>query len=56
MADEIQAFKGFKQDLTCRDFQYEIGKTYEHQGDVEACSSGFHACEHPLEPMRMDGT
>nr|WP_279196075.1 hypothetical protein [Ralstonia mannitolilytica] len=45
----VVAYKAFNKDLTCRDFQFEIGKTYEHQGKVEACSSGFHACENPMD-------
>lgn len=42
-------YKGFDKDMRCRDFQYAIGKTYEHVGEVEACKSGFHACEYPLD-------
>ncbi|HGH1629720.1 TPA: hypothetical protein ACJHMM_002889, partial [Salmonella enterica] len=33
----------------CRDFQFEIGKTFHHEGKVEACGSGFHACECPFD-------
>ena len=32
----IIAYKGFNTDLTCRDYQFQIGETYTHEGKVEA--------------------
>jgi len=46
---KIKGFKGFNPDMTCRDFKYEEGKDYEEQGDISACSNGFHYCLHPLD-------
>ncbi|EKF6482962.1 hypothetical protein OZ322_003669 [Salmonella enterica subsp. enterica serovar Kentucky] len=49
MTKEIVTFKGFNKYLTCRDFQFAIGETFHHDGKVEACGSGFHACECPFD-------
>ncbi|EKA7106763.1 hypothetical protein OL205_000666 [Salmonella enterica] len=49
MTKEIVTFKGFNKDLTCRGFQFAIGETFHHDGKVEACGSGFHACECPFD-------
>lgn len=45
----IKSYKGFDKNLKCRDFQYEIGKEYEMDGEIRVCNRGFHACESPFE-------
>ena len=46
--NKIKAYKGFNSDMTCRNFQFEVGKEYEQEGKIEACEKGFHACENPM--------
>ena len=35
--------------MKCRDFQYEVGKEYNMDGEIKCCNRGFHACKSPLE-------
>lgn len=49
---KIHGFKGYNKNLQCRGFQYEVGKTYEHEGEAVTCESGFHFCEYPLDVFR----
>ena len=41
---KCKAYKAFNEDMTCRDFQYEEGKTYKISGEPQLCERGFHAC------------
>ena len=45
----IKSYKGFDKDMKCRDFQYEVGKEYNMDGEIKCCNRGFHACKSPLE-------
>ena len=45
----VKGYKAFNKDLTCRDFQYEIGKEYKHEGNIELCSEGFHFCKRLMD-------
>ena len=38
-------YKAFNEDLTCRGFQYEVGKTYVLDKDPIICKQGFHFCK-----------
>ena len=40
----IKGYKVFNPDWTCRGFQYEVGKTFVHTGNIEMCGAGFHFC------------
>ena len=45
----IKSYKGFDKDMKCRDFQYEVGKEYDMDGEIKCCGRGFHACKSPME-------
>ena len=44
-------YKGFDKDLKCREFQYEVGKEYTQEGNIECCSNGFHCCKNPFDVL-----
>ena len=49
MTEKNIAYKVFDKNMQCRGFQFEVGAHYEHNGKVEPCKSGFHACKNPLD-------
>ena len=49
----MKAIKGFDSNLCCRGFQYEIGKTYTIEDEIEICERGFHAIPEDSDPMNV---
>ena len=45
----ITSYKAFDKNMQCRNFQYEVGKEYEMDGEIKCCNRGFHACKSPIE-------
>ena len=51
MEDKIIAYKGMNSKMQCRGMQYEIGKEFSADGEIECCGNGLHACERPLDVL-----
>ena len=49
---KIKGYKAFNKGLICKNFQYEVGKEYEHKDEIKLCKNGFHCCENPLDVLR----
>ena len=47
----MKGYKAFEAGWKCRDFQYEIGKTYElpEGQELKICECGFHFCKNPID-------
>ena len=46
----MTGYKGTTKDMTCQGFKFELGKWYEHEGELNLCQSGFHFCKYPSGP------
>ncbi len=42
--ETIKGYKVFDSDWTCRGFQYRVGETFVHNGNIKMCGEGFHFC------------
>ena len=47
--EAIQGYKGFDENLKCRDYLFTVGCTFKQDGKIKACKNGFHFCENPLD-------
>lgn len=45
----VKDYKVFNPDWTCRNFQYQVGQTYEMEGPVIPCERGFHFCKNAAD-------
>ena len=45
----IIGYKATDKNLKCREYQYEVGKTYTAKGKISLCKNGFHFCENPFD-------
>lgn len=45
----VKGYKVFNPDWTCRNFQYQVGQTYEMEGPVIPCERGFHFCKNAAD-------
>lgn len=45
-------YKAFDNDLSCRGYKFEIGKTFTIKGRPEMCRRGFHCCLKPIDCLR----
>src|SRR5574343_658878 len=45
----MRGYKFMESDMTCRGFQYEIGKEYSLKDELMICRNGFHFCENPFD-------
>ena len=52
----MKGYKAMNDDMACRGFKFEVGKTYEHDGELVLCPTqeqvddgkgGFHFCQQP---------
>src|SRR5574344_407280 len=48
----MRGYKFMESDMICRGFQYEIGKEYSLEGELEICRNGFHFCENPFDCLK----
>ena len=41
----MKGYKGMDKNMQCLGMQYEVGKTYHVDGEIDVCRNGLHFCE-----------
>ena len=41
----MKGYKVFNPDWSCNGFQYKVGETFNHNGEIGICKAGFHFCK-----------
>lgn len=45
----VFGYKAMNPNMTCRGFEFEVGKTYRVEGPPRLCGHGFHFCERAFD-------
>lgn len=45
----MKGYKATNPNMTCRDYQFELGKTYSIEGELLFCHNGFHFCTRHMD-------
>src|SRR5574343_1731177 len=48
----MRGYKMMESDMTCKGFQYEIGKEYSLKSKLVICENGFHFCDNPFNCLK----
>ena len=48
----MKGYKGFDKNMKCKGMQYEVGKEFSVDGELELCENGLHFCKYPLDVFR----
>ena len=46
---KVKGYKVFDPNWTCLGFQYKVGETYKHEGEIKLCYSGYHFCQKAVD-------
>lgn len=46
---KVKGYKVFDSNWTCLGFQYKVGETYKHEGEIKLCHSGYHFCQKAVD-------